>query len=412
MTTLQEPSAANGTRMPVIESPFLRAPEPAKSIFVIMIAAACLPLLGGWLLFGWRAVVVTFLSLAGCVVFEKLYYRIAQLPVPPGESHSYLTGILLAMTLPAFVPWYVPLTAAAFAILVGKAFFGGVGHFLWQPALVGRLAVAVMFPSVLMLDAKLPDYAPVLAQNKLVIGDVRAAQRPSEYRQWEGTAAPGEADALLLRRPDKILSELGHLQEPPYSALLFASPDMPHAAPAALKQLPPLTDFLLGARGGGIGETCSVAILLAGLYLIYRNYVKWQLPISFLLGASAVALLGPIMLNGPNDTTDVVMWPLINQLIAKEGLDVGLVYLSYQLLSGELLLAAFFLATEMTSRPVTGSGQALFGALCGLIGMGLRMYLDTPIPFYMAVLAMNTFTPLIDTLWRPRVLGQRYWFLK
>ena len=69
--------------------------------------------------------------------------------------------------------------------------------------------------------------------------------------------------------------------------------------------------------------------------------------------------------------------------------------------------AAFFLAPEMTSRPVTAGGQVVFGACCGIVAMLLKLYIQVPIPAYMAVLAMNTFTPLIDTLWRPRVLGQK-----
>jgi electron transport complex protein RnfD len=164
--------------------------------------------------------------------------------------------------------------------------------------------------------------------------------------------------------------------------------------------MPPINDLLYGACPGGIGETCSVVIVVAGLYLIYRNYVKWQLPVAFLAAAWVTLALAPLYLAGPDGASRTLRWPLL-----AEGLEAGFTYINYHLLSGELLLAAFFLATEMTSRPVTAGGQAIFGLGCGVLAMLLRLYVNVPIPCYMAVLAMNTLTPAIDALWRPRVFG-------
>jgi electron transport complex protein RnfD len=95
-------------------------------------------------------------------------------------------------------------------------------------------------------------------------------------------------------------------------------------------------------------------------------------------------------------------WPLL-----REGLDVGFTYVNYQILSGGVLLAAFFLATEMTSRPITGGGQVIFGILGGAAAMLLKLYFDTAIPAYLAVLIANTATPTIDWLWRGRAFGQK-----
>ena len=101
-------------------------------------------------------------------------------------------------------------------------------------------------------------------------------------------------------------------------------------------------------------------------------------------------------------TVKTVWFPVL-----AEGLDVGFVYVSYHLLSGGLLLAAMFLATEMTSRPVTTGGQVLFGLGCGTAAMLLRLYGRLSIPCYTAVLLMNTFTPTIEAICRPRVFGTR-----
>ena len=178
--------------------------------------------------------------------------------------------------------------------------------------------------------------------------------------------------------------------------------------PAALMMLPPLGELFLGLRPGGIGETCAVFIIVAGLYLIYRNYVKWQLPLAFIVSAAAVVAVWPVNLVNPAGRSQATWWPLFS-----EGLGVGFTYVNYQLLSGELLLAALFLAPETTTRPVTTSGQVLFGIGCGVIAMVLRLCLDVPVPCYMAILAMNTIAPKIDQLWRPRIFGtRRFAFLR
>ena len=183
---------------------------------------------------------------------------------------------------------------------------------------------------------------------------------------------------------------------------------IPHARGALLMQLPPISDLFYGARPGGIGETSAIVILIAGLYLVYRHYISWPLPVMIIASAYAVAAIAPIYLAGPNHTIEVHWWPIVS-----EGLDVGFTYINYQILSGGLLLTAFFLAGEMTCRPVTFGGQVLFAIGVGVIAMLLQLYMNIRISAYMAVLAMNTFTPLIDRLWRPRVFGRkRFAFLR
>jgi len=383
-----------------VQSPFLRAPEGARTIFLVTLAAACGPLLAGIVLFGWRAAEVAAISVLSCAAIERLYYRVSRQPALLGRTHAYLTGVLLALTLPAFVPWYIPVIAAAFAIIVGKCVFGGVGHFLWQPALVGRLAVAVMFPAMMNPAGGWP----ILAQDRLLVGDITEARAVPGYRGWRGLPAPEGADALKVTPPSEILAGLTRTPLPRYSALVFLPPirEVPGAKPAALMKMPPINDLLYGARPGGLGETCAVVIVVVGLYLVYRNYVKFHLPLTFLLTAWVVVAVAPVQLAGAYGQVRIRWFP-----IALESFEVGFTYVNYQLLSTEMFVAAFFLATEMSSRPVTTSGQVLFGAGCGAIAALLHLYVDTPIPCYLAVLAMNTFSPLIDALWRPRVLGQK-----
>lgn len=397
------PPSSPRSALPV-EGPFITAPEKARYIFIVSLGAACAPLGAGALLFGWRAVAVAVLCILSCTAVEKLYYRVTRVPALLGRSHAYLTGVLLALTLPAFVPWYIPVIASVFAIVVGKAVFGGVGHYLWQPALVGRLAVAVMFPAMLTAPPEGNENAwPLLAQEHLLFGDVASVRRVEDYRDWK-RHAPENADGFLLPRPMEQLRGLTLSPKPSYSGIAYARTDIPRAAPAVMEKLPPVNDLLYGARPGGIGETCAIVILVAGLYLLYRNYVKWQLPTAMILTAAVVAAVAPIKLLGPGNTTETHWLPVF-----LEGADVGLVYVGYQLLAGPLLLATLIPAMDTTPRPVTAGGQTLFGIGCGAAAMLLQLYVRTPMPAYLAVLAMNTLTPAIDALWRPRVLGTHRW---
>jgi electron transport complex protein RnfD len=331
-----------------------------------------------------------------------MYYHVTHSPALLGRSHAYLTGMLLALTLPPFTPWYVVVLASAFAILLGKAIFGGVGHFLWQPALVGRFAVAVVAPALFGAGSIEPAQWGLLDGANLIFGDITRTHRVEHYRGWSEHELPPSADAYGLAHPAMTLATLTRPSEPAFSALAEVRQTIPQRKPTALTQLPPINDMILGARPGGIGETSVLMIILGGMYLIYRNYVKWPLPATMLLAAGAVAAIAPIQLAGPNDTTETVWVPLLS-----EGLDVGLTYVACQLFTGAFLLAAFFLAPEMTSSPVTTGGQVIFAVGCGAIGMVMKLYLNTQIPVYVAVLVMNTFVPTIDAIWRPRVFGQR-----
>ncbi len=417
--TARDTTTPHGTASPLDkphagQGPFLRAPEGARTVFLVTLFAACGPLAGGIVLFGWRAAVVAALSMTSCAAVEWLYYRVTRVPALLGRSHAVLTGLLLALTLPAFVPWYVPVIASGFAIIVGKAVFGGVGHFLWQPALVGRLAVAVMFPVQLTVASPLFDVRqPVLAQDRLLLGDVRLGGKGADALSWRGRPAPKDKDAFLLTPPARKLRGLTDAGRPAFSALAYRTASAPRDVPAALLDMPPIDNLLYGARPGGIGETGVILIVIAVLYLTYRNYLKWQLPFAFLAAAWCTVAVAPVYLAGPNNTVRTLWVPLLTE----EGLDVAFTYINYQLLGGGLLLAVLLVSAETTSRPVTTGGQVLFGLGCGVLAMLLQLYMTLPAPYdpipcYAAILAMNSFTPAIDRIWRPRVFGsKRFAFL-
>ncbi|MCK5114145.1 MAG: RnfABCDGE type electron transport complex subunit D [Phycisphaerae bacterium] len=391
-------------------APLLRAPEKVHSVFLVIIVAACLPLAGGVVLFGWRALWVVFVSVVSCAVIEKIYFRVTHTPALLGRTHAYLTGVLLALTLPPFTPWYVVVLGALFSILVGKAIFGGVGHFLWQPALVGRFAIAVITPILAPMlgttDVLQPLSWGVLDQQHIVFGDVKEVKTPKDYRGWKLTDAPDGTNGFAMPHPNKVMSKLWLKSDDNFhnfSSIGTVRDDIPNRQCMLFAVLPPVSDMLFGARPGGIGETCSILIIAAGLYLVYRNYVKWQLPVVIILSAAIVVSIAPIRFTGPNGTMETVWFPMF-----AEGIEIGFTYVLYQLLGCGLLVAAFFMAPEMTTSPVTTGGQVIFGIGCGSIAMLMKLYMDIPIPAYVAVLVMNTFVPTIDSMWQPKVFGQKH----
>jgi len=389
-------------RLPAPRAPFVRAPEATRTIFLATIYAACVPLLMGTCFFGWRAAYVAALSVGSCVVIEWMYYRITRTPALLGRTHAVLTGLLLALTLPPFAPWYAVIIGAVFAIVVGKGIFGGVGHFVWHPALIGRVAIAVMLPLLARGPADAhPNAWPILSQHKVFIGDLSRYRYVDEFREWRGRAAPIRVDAFLVTRPETTLAALtrGKAQ---FTAIARSQVGAPHPQKVALMDMPSLPNALTGAIPGAIGETSAVLIVIAGLYLVYRNFVRWQLPAAIVLSAAITAAVAPVQLMGLRPYS--AWWPVV-----LEGLDAGIIYVAYQVGTGGLMLTAFFLATEMTTRPATRDGQIIFGAGIGILAMLLRLYTSVPVPCFVAVLIMNSFTQTIDRVWRPRVLGRPRW---
>jgi electron transport complex protein RnfD len=143
------------------------------------------------------------------------------------------------------------------------------------------------------------------------------------------------------------------------------------------KELPPLMDMALGNIGGCIGETSAAAILLGGVYLISRGIISWRIPVIYI---AVVAALTPLI-----------------------GRPAGPVA---ELLSGGLMLGAFFMATDYVTSPMTAPGQAIFAVGCGVITSLIRAFGVYPEGVSYSILIMNLTVPLIDRLTPPRVLGE------
>ncbi|MBN1343567.1 MAG: RnfABCDGE type electron transport complex subunit D [Phycisphaerae bacterium] len=373
--------------------PHLLGGDTYAQITRTRLALAALVGLGGVALFGLLAAVWLAIGVAAAVAAEWGYVRLTGGRITPTYTHAALMGMLVGLALPVgrfdsagfhLLAWIVPLIAGIVAIVVGKGLMGGMGNYMWHPALVGRAAVELLYQEDMH-----PKQWVVLARDHL-FATVPKPVDPAEYAGWHATTLPAEFNAWAMRRPVEQLRDLADGlptgRENPLTVLMR-------------DHLPPWEDTLLGGIGGGIGETCAILVIIAGLYLIYRGYVRWFQPLSVLLAAALAAAILPIRI-APDAGFD---W--MPGFHTDCGLHVGMIYVLYHLSSGELLLGAFFFATDMVASPRTARGQIIFGIGIGALTVALRLYGPVPGSCYWAILIMNTFIGEIDRRTKRRVMG-------
>jgi electron transport complex protein RnfD len=325
-----------------------------RTMRLVMLALLPATVFGLWQ-FGWPALLLFLITVGAALLAEAGSLAIAGKPLRRflSDGSALLTGWLLALTLPPWAPWWIGVVGAVIAVVVAKQVFGGIGQNLFNPAMVARVALLISFP-LEMTTFVLP--APLFAAG---------APGPLEGAAITfGAAAPDAMTGATVL--GAVRTELGQ--------------------GATLSQvLPGLFDPWqsgLGGIGGSMGETSALLILLGGLFLIYKRVITWRIPAAML---GSLALLASAM-----------------QLIDPEHYAGA----PYHLLSGATLLGAFFIATDPVTSPVSGRGQLLFGAGCGVLIYVIRGWAGYPEGVAFAVLLMNACTPLIDHWVKPRVYGR------
>jgi len=298
-------------------------------MYGVLLALAPAALMGVYF-FGLPAVKLYLVAGAVAVMVEWLVQRLMGREITALDGSALLTGILLAMNLPPSSPWWLAAVGAVVAIVLGKQIFGGLGQNPFNPALVARVVLLISWP-VQMTNWVAP--APLFSG----------------------------VDAVSTATPLEIMKLQG---------------------PAALEKLS-LLDAFMGLRGGSLGEVSVLALLLGGAYLLYKRYITWHIPLSFL--ATVFAISGVFWLVAPDKYAN----PL------------------WHLCSGGLMLGAFFMATDYVTSPVTYRGMVVFGIGCGVLTMVIRLFGGYPEGVSFAILLMNAATPLIDRYVKPVPFGKR-----
>jgi electron transport complex protein RnfD len=301
--------------------------------------AACLlpPLVLSVFIFGIQTLIITAVSVVSCVGVEYLSQKGLGRKVTIGDGSAVVTGLLLAFIIPPGVNYLLPVLGAVMAIYIGKHLLGGIGCNIFNPALLARAFLMATFP-VAMTSAWLPPL------------------RDLAIFSYLGSSI----DAISSATPLAVLKDQGLVA---LTAQFGATPDI-------------YATFFLGWRPGSIGETSGLLLVLGGLYLLYRGYITWHIPVS-VIGSVALfswAFGGEALFGGD---------PLL------------------AVLSGGILLGAFFMANDYVTCPTNKTAQLVYGVGIGALTVLIRLKGGYPEGICYAILLMNPLSTVFDNWFKP-----------
>ena len=322
----------------VSTSPHLKSNESVEKIMWTVVACLMPPLILSVFIFGIQTLFITAVSVISCVVVEAVSQKTLGRRVTIKDGSAVLTGLLMAFVIPPGVSPLLPILAAVFAIYIGKHLLGGIGYNFFNPALLGRAFLLASFP-VAMTSAWLP---PIEGFGIF---------------SYLGTSV----DAVSTATPLAVMKEHG-----------MAAFTQAFGSGASL-----YSSFFLGWRPGCIGETSGLLLVLGGLYLMYRGYISWHIPVS---------LLGTIA---------ALTW-----IFGGQGYFGGDPLLG--LLSGGAILGAFYMATDYVTSPANKISKIIFGIGIGAITVLIRLKGGYPEGICYAILLMNPLSTVLDSWFKPK----------
>lgn len=317
----------------VSSSPHVRSNQDTSYIMKQVVIALLPATLAALFFFRLSALNVIFFCVAGAVGAEFLCQKISKQESTIGDFSAVVTGLLLAFNVPASLPWWMCVLGAAFAIIVVKMVFGGIGNNFVNPALAARAFLLASFPVAMTMWTK-------------------------TGINWVNSE---NIDAYTTATP--------------LSFLKVGSNGVSALTDSGIN----IGNMLIGNIGGCIGETSAILIILGGLYLMYKGIINYVIPTFYI---ATVAILMFIL--GEFSFTFVI----------------------YELLSGGLMLGAFFMLTDYTTSPMTKKGQIIYAVLAGLITTVIRLYGGYPEGVSYSILFVNLMTPLIDKYTKTKVFGE------
>ncbi len=297
-------------------SPHIKSGATTQKIMLMVIIALCPALIASVVIFGLRALIMTVLCCTCCVLFEWLSRKIMKRESTISDLSAIVTGMLLSFNLPVTLPFYMAVIGCFVAIVIVKQFFGGIGQNFANPAITARIVLMLSFTSYMTSWAE-PFYY----------------NSPGEIITTSTPLAGGEAS---------------------------------------------LMDMFLGNTGGCLGETCALALIIGGVFLIVTKIISPATPLCFIGTVFVLALAGS------GDITQATA----------------------AILSGGVMLGAFFMATDYATTPLTLPGKIIFGIGCGLITMLIRSFGTMPEGVSYSILLMNILTPIIDRFTVPKAFGE------
>jgi len=331
-----------------LSSPHAHQARPTSKVMLWVILAALPGLLAQTLFFGWGNLINVIWCVLVALASEAAFLRLRRKPVHffLKDNSALVTGLLLGLSLPPFVPWWVSTVAVITAIVVAKQLYGGLGANPFNPAMVGYALVLVSFPvamttnwaSAAGLFQGAPDFGATLARifsgSQTAIDGWTMATPLDEYKHKVATHTAAE----ILRHPT----------------------------------------FGEGVARGW--EWVNAAFLAGGILLLALRIISWHIPVSFLAGLTLMSLAFG---SNPDLYTP----------------------LSLHLLAGGTMLGAFFIATDPVTAATSHQGKLIYGAGIGILVYIIRTWGNYPDAVAFSVLLMNFAVPFIDYYTPPRAFG-------
>lgn len=302
-------------KLNIAVSPHIHGTKTTSGIMLDVILALLPATIAGVILFGLDALLVIAVTVASAVLGEFLFNLILKRDQTIGDLSCVVTGLLLALNLPANVPLWQAAVGAVFAVVLVKGVFGGLGKNIVNPAITARVFMLLAFGS--MTSAVFPK-------------GVDSASGATPLTDLDNGTAPS------------------------------------------------LLDLFLGRNGGAIGETCALALIIGGVYLLIRRVISWHIPVAFI----GTVFLFTLLLEG-GDVEAALAW----------------------VLSGGLMIGAFFMATDYVTSPINSAGKIIFGVGAGVITVLIRFWGAYPEGVSFAILLMNIVNPFIDAKCNRKLFG-------
>ena len=317
-------------RLTISTSPHLHSEDSVPGAMKDVLIALIPITLFAVYMYRFYAVFLIAVCMVSAVLFELLFRKVMKKKATLYDCSALVTGLLLALCLRPGTSWWTAVLAAFFAVGIAKELMGGLGWNRFNPALFGLVAVTLLAPAYVWIN---PSFA---------------ALRPFF----------GKLDVITQATPLAMMKQ-GALGQLSLSQMLIASP------------------------GGALGETSALALIIGGIYLLYKKQIRWHIPVSIIGTVLVVAVLWG------NPVTNITT-----------GLPL------YHLFAGGVLLGAFFMATDWVTSPITTRGQVLFGIAIGILVMVFRNGLAATEGVAFSILIMNIFVPVIDRFTRRATFGE------
>lgn len=315
----------------VSSSPHIRTKEDTSYIMKQVILALLPATAAGIYYFRVQGLITILACVIGCVGSEWLYCKITKKNSTIHDLSAVVTGLLLAFNVPAGLPIWMCLFGSIFSIIVVKMLFGGIGFNFLNPALAGRAFLLASFPVAMTTWLK-PGANP----------DAVTTATPLSFLKLAGSNSTNAVNSI-------------------------------HDAGITLGQM------FMGNIGGTVGETCSVLLIIGGLYLIYKGIISYVMPATYII----LVVVLSFIFGGFNAE-----------------------FAMYEALAGGLLLGGFFMLTDYTTSPMTKKGQIIYAAIAAVIATCIRLFGGYPEGVSYSILFANCLVPLIDKYVNNRVFGE------